>query len=237
MNHKLMALLLGGLTAGTVSIHAQTASAGATPAPAAVTAPSLSWTFTPTYVSTYMFRGQRLGGQSFEPSLEADYGNLAVGIWSNDPINNRAKVPGQSDPEIDPYASYTFSLDDSFSIQPGFTWYTYGRAPTNQGFYRQTFEPNLAVNYTLGGLKLTPKLYYDFVLREATYEFNAAYAVPLKDLGTELDFNGAAGYYRGTDVVNTQGGDASLQTGGSPSVTNTQAVGRGVATVALGFTF
>src|SRR5665213_213858 len=186
MKHTFLILSLCGLAAGAVSVRAQTATTTTTttaPAPAAPAAPSLSWTLTPTYVSSYMFRGQRLGGQSFEPSLEADYGSLALGVWANDPFTNKDKVPGQSDPEIDPYGSYTFSLSDAFSIQPGFTWYTYVKAPTNQGFYRMTFEPNLALNYTVEGVKLTPKIYYDVVLHEVTYEFDATYAVPLKQLG------------------------------------------------------
>ena len=282
MNNKLLALLLGVITAGSVSMHAQSAATPAPAAPAAAAAPaapappSLSWTLTPTYVSSYMFRGQRLGGQSFEPSLEADYGNLAIGVWSNDPVNNKAKVPGQSDPEIDPYGSYTFNINDSLSIQPGFTWYTYVRAPLDQGYYRMTFEPNIALNYTVNGVKLTPKLYYDVILKEATYEFDAAYTVPLKSIGSEFDFAGTVGAYNGTDVVNngnavnapktkakgnywllgvsmpfnlsssvklvvgwsyTQGGGATVQTGNYPSQPNTEAVGRGVASVALAFTF
>ena len=209
MNHKLLALLLGVLTAGVASIHAQTATTPAPAAPAAAAAPaapappSLSWTLTPDYVSTYMFRGQRLGGNSFEPSLSAAYGNWSFEVWANDPLSNKDKVPGQSDPEIDPQGSYTFTINDSLNIQPGFTWYTYVRAPLDQGYYRETFEPNIALNYTVSGVTLTPKFYYDVVLHTATYEFDAAYAVPLKSLGSELDFSGSVGTYKGTDVTNT----------------------------------
>ena len=64
----------------------------------------------------------------------------------NTPLSD--KVPGQSDPEIDPYGSYTINLGGALDVQPGFTVYTYPRAPLDQGFYHATFEPNLAVNYT-----------------------------------------------------------------------------------------
>ncbi len=179
--------------------HAQTVTAPAAPqAPAAP--PSLSLTATPTYASQYMFRGQRLSGPSFEPSAEADYGAWALGFWSNFPL--AAKVPGQSDPEIDPYGSYTYSLNDSWSIQPGFTLYTYVRAPLDQGFYRMTFEPNLALNYSVGALKLTPKVYYDLVLKGPTYEFNAAWTLPLTAINSEIDFLGTAGTYLLTDFAN-----------------------------------
>ena len=163
MNKQSLLFLLGACVAGALPLRAQTDAATTTPpaapAPAAVpaaapAAPAVSVTLTPSYVSQYMFRGQRLGGQSFEPSVEADTGNWALGVWSNLPLANR--VPGQSNPEIDPYGSYTWNLGDSLSLQPGFTIYTYAKAPTDQGFFRSTYEPNFAVNYTIDGFKLTP---------------------------------------------------------------------------------
>lgn len=146
-----------------------------------------------------MFRGVRLGGASFQPSVEFDSGSLAIGVWSNFPIS--AKVPGQSDPEIDPYGSYTFAINDSFSVVPGFTWYNYPDADKTVGFYKSTFEPSVAVNYTIGGFKLTPKIYYDVVLKGATYELTGAFAVPLKDAGTELDFTGTVGTYKWDEAL------------------------------------
>jgi hypothetical protein len=186
-----------GLAAGAPGAWSQPASA----APVAMAPePSLSFVVTPAVVSQYMFRGVRSGGLSFEPTIEADYGNLAVGVWMNTPI--RDKVPGQSDPEIDPYGSYTFNLSGALSVQPGFTVYSYMRAPLDQGFYHATFEPSLAVNYTLRGVRLTPKLYYTFVLEGPTYELNASSAVPLAELGTELDFTATGGTFSHKNVVN-----------------------------------
>ena len=101
---------------------------------------------TPAFVNQYMFRGVRLGGPSFEPSVEVDSGNLALGVWTNFPMQD--KVPGQSDPEIDPYGSYTIAVNSSVSVVPGFTWYNYPNADTNNGFFKSTFEPNIALNYT-----------------------------------------------------------------------------------------
>ncbi len=189
MNKQSIALL-SALTIGALSLSAQT-----TPAPVpAPAAPSLAVTLTPTFVSQYMFRGQRLGGLSFEPVVEATYGDFGLGVWSNFPVSD--KVVGVSDPEIDPYGYYTITINDSLSIVPGFTWYTYPNADTHNGFYRSTFEPSLALNYTISGLKLTPKLYYDCNLKGPTLELTAFYAVPLKDLGTELDFTGVYGTYK-----------------------------------------
>jgi hypothetical protein len=194
MNKKNALLLLSVLTLGTLSTQAQTP-APATPAPApAPAAPGASWTLTPTFVSQYMLRGARLGGPSFEPTLEYDNGNLALGLWTNFPL--RDKVPGQSDPEIDPYGSYTIELAKDLTLQPGFILYTYPRAEKKNGFYKLTFEPSLALNYTISDVKLTPKLYRDVVLKQTLAEFNVAYTVPLKDAGTEIDLVGTVGTFK-----------------------------------------
>ena len=156
------------------------------PAPAAVSAPSSSWIFTPSIASQYMFRGARLGGPSFQPSAEYDQGNLAVGVWANVPLTD--KVEGQSDPEFDFYGSYTMeAIKDTLTWAPGVTIYTYPDAKKSNGFYTATFEPNIALNYTVAGWKFTPKLYYDLVLKGPTYEFTAAYVIPLKDAQKRMD--------------------------------------------------
>ncbi len=163
---------------------------------ASVRADGTSVVLTPAFVSQYMFRGARLSGPSFEPTVEVDSGNLGLGVWANFPMKD--KVIGQSDPEIDPYGYYTISINESLSVVPGFTWYNYPNADEGNGFFKMTFEPNIALNYTvaqLNGLKLTPKLYYDVVLKGPTYEFTAAYAVPLKDISSELDFTATAGTF------------------------------------------
>ena len=163
---------------------------------------------TPAFVNQYMFRGVRMGGSSFEPTIEVASGNFVAGVWGNFPIKD--KVPGQSNPEIDPYGSYTFSVNDSVSLAPGFTWYNYPNADTNHGYFKSTFEPNLALNYTVVGVRFTPTLYYNFVLKGPTYELTAAYAIPLKALGSELDWTATAGTFKIDDASK----------GASPSVKN-----------------
>ncbi len=154
-----------------------------------------------------MFRGVKLGGAGFQPTLEYDYDVLAIGVWSNFPFDP-SKVPGQSNPEFDFYGSYKFDVvKDTLNLQPGFTFYTYPRANRSNGFYKDTFEPNIAANYTAGAFTLTPKLYYDMVLKGPTVELNAAYAVPLKDAGTELDFAATVGSYKWTSAAPDQGAD------------------------------
>lgn len=199
-----LALTFAALALGAFSLSGQTlattppSAVASAPAPAP-TPPASSWTITVPYVSEYMFRGVHLGGGGIQPSVEFDSGPWAVGVWANFPVND--KVPGVSDPEIDPYGSYTFTINDSLSIAPGFTWYNYPNADKSNGFYKTTFEPNIALNYTVGGVKFTPKIYYDAIMRGPTFELNASWAVPLKDLGTELDFLATVGTYQWNDAA------------------------------------
>lgn len=194
MNKKNLASLL----AASLMLAGATAFADdAAPAPAAT--PSVSTVLTPSLVNQYMFRGVRLGGLSFQPSVEVDSGNFAAGIWANKPLAD--SVSGQSNPEIDPYASYTIAYNDNLSVVPGITVYTYTNANTSFGFYKATVEPNLALNYTVSGIKLTPKIYYDLVMHGTTYEVTAAYPIIIEG-GPELDFSVTGGTYIIADSVN-----------------------------------
>lgn len=156
---------------------------------------------TASLVSQYMFRGLRIGDGGFQPAVELSAGNGLLGVWAHVPFNGD-KVPDSSDPEIDLYGAYTFAVGRGLTLTPGFTSYHYPKAPTDAGFYRATFEPSLAVSGTIAGVKVTPKLYYDVVLKGLTAEVTALYAVPLKNLGSELDFTATYGVYEWRDSVN-----------------------------------
>ena len=160
---------------------------------------SISTTVTTAFASQYFFRGVRLGGETFEPSVEVDGSAYKVGLLSYQPLAN--KVVGQSDPEIDLYGSYTLSYSNGISVSPGFTLYVYPNANNNNGFYTATVEPNLAISYTFKGITFTPEVYYDIVMQGPTFELNVAYTVPLTSLHTELDFTGNFGYYDWNDSL------------------------------------
>lgn len=191
-NHTKL-LLAGALfaLAPALASHAQVAPAAA---------PAVSFTATGAVVSQYFLRGQRLNGAGFQPTVEMAAGNLTLGLWGNFVLDD--KVPDSSDPELDLYGSYTFTLGKDLTLAPGFTAYFYPSAPTSAGFYRTTFEPNLALSYTVEGLKITPKIYYDMVIEGPTYELNLAYSVPLKGIGSELAFTGMVGTYKYDEFAN-----------------------------------
>jgi uncharacterized protein (TIGR02001 family) len=158
-----------------------------------------TWTIAPAFTSLYLYRGTEIAGASFQPWIDYTIGPLSLGIWSSVAIEN----PGydDSDPEIDFYGFYTFRNErDTFSIVPGFYCYTYPNAEKRNGFYSVTFEPSLAAVFSVAGVQLTPKIYYDVMLEGATYELTAALALPLNSLGTELDFSATAGTFKWDDV-------------------------------------
>lgn len=170
--------------------------ATAVPALAAAEGSEASWTLTSSVTSQYLFRGVRVGGESFQPSLDYSAGAFAAGLWSSVGLTDH--VSGDSDPEFDFYASYTFAnAADTWSVVPGFSLYAYPDAERANGLYPATFEPSLAVNYTTPiGVRFTPKFYYDVTLKGPTAEITAAFALPLKQLGTELGFSATAGSFK-----------------------------------------
>ena len=158
------------------------------------------WTVSPTLTSQYIFRGVKLADSSFQPWVDYTAGPLSIGVWASAALEDR--VAGDSDPELDLYGAYTFSSRaGAFSFVPGFYLYTYPDARSEIGLYSTTLEPSLAVVFTAEGIQFTPKLYYDLMLRGATYEITAAIALPLTRLGTELDFTATAGTFKSSDVT------------------------------------
>jgi len=150
-----------------------------------------STTLATSVVSHYFFRGERRAGPSLQPWLEQRCDALALGLWATTPLAHN--IRGESDPELDFYGNYRFKLTDALGLTSGFMLHDYPRANTHAGHHRATFEPSLALDCTLAGLRLTPTLYYDLQLDALTAELNAACAVPLKNLGTELDFDATLG--------------------------------------------
>lgn len=159
-----------------------------------------TWTVSPVIVSHYVFRGAVLADASFQPWVDYTRGPLSLGLWSSTALKDREA--GGSDPEIDLYGSYALTLrDGAFSLVPGFYLYTYPDAERANGAYACTFEPSIAAVFSVHGVQFTPKIYYDVMLKGATYELTAAMAFPLPTLGTELDFSAVAGTFLWRDVT------------------------------------
>jgi uncharacterized protein (TIGR02001 family) len=185
-----------------VTPAASTPSASAS-APAAAASSGPTWILTPAFVSNYMYRGTKVAGFALQPNIEVDVGNAMIGVWSNFPLTD--KIAGVSDPEIDPYFTYKIAVNDALTLLPGCAIYGYPRAEESNGFYKMTFEPYISASYVVGSVTLAPKLYYDTVLKGATWEFTVTTSVPLPELGSSLDFTATAGTFLWRDWVNDSG--------------------------------
>ena len=176
------------------------ASIGAAADAAPFDASTGTWTLSPAFTSKYLYRGVELAGASFQPWIDYTIGNLSVGVWSSVALEDR--VAGDADPELDLYGSYIFrNASGSFSLVPGFYLYTYPDAEPDDGVHRATLEPSLGAIFTMAGIQFTPKVYYDVMLKGATYEITAAVALPLTTLGTVLDFSASAGTFKLNDAT------------------------------------
>lgn len=157
--------------------------------------PEASWTITPAVTSQYLFRGVRVAGACFQPAVDYEYGPLSLGVWSSLALEDRAD--GDSDPEVDFYGAYTIPVGETgLELVPGVQWYTYPDANREDGYYRSTVEPSLALNVLVKGIQITPKYYYDLMLHGATYECSAEAALPLTALGTELGLSASVGTFK-----------------------------------------
>ncbi|ACB77671.1 hypothetical protein [Opitutus terrae] len=176
--------------------------------PALSSAPEVS--VTSTLVSDYVFRGHRLGGASVLPAVEVSAGGLIAGLSSRIPVEG----PGRNEPgaELDLYASKGFTPAAAVRLTAGFSVYVFREVAVNSGYRRTLSEPNLALSYTLAGIRFTSSCYYDLSRKGPTFELVADVALALTKLGTELDLAATIGGYRLREATDV--GTSSTRIGG-----------------------
>ncbi len=163
---------------------------------AAEQANAVSFTLDNTIVSEYIFRGKELGDYSFQPSLEAKYGDFYAGVWGNLSETYAPSGPGDyKQNEFDVYAGYSLAINDTISLDAGLTYYHY--SPDSD---TSTFEPFIGANAKVAGFNLGLYYYYDAQILDATVEGSVGYSVPVEAIGTSLDFSANLGYVSGDGV-------------------------------------
>jgi uncharacterized protein (TIGR02001 family) len=152
---------------------------------AAEKANAVSFTLDNTIVSEYIFRGKEFGDYTFQPSIEAKYGDFYAGVWAALPENS-------ANDEIDVYAGYSFAVNETISLDAGLTYYHYTPASDTS-----TFEPFIGANAKVAGFNLGLYYYYDLQIEDATIEGSVGYSLPIEAIGTSLDFSANLGYVSG----------------------------------------
>jgi uncharacterized protein (TIGR02001 family) len=164
-------------------------------ADATVAAPKPAYTVTTdfTYASEYVFRGQKQSNSAFQASAEVGYTNFYAGVWTNQPLRNEAN-------EVDLYLGYSFPLQNDWKIDAGVTSYNYAEGTTLAGKSGlSTYETYLGL--TGGSISgFTPSVYgyYDWKLDNYTLQASVGYSLPVKQIGTSLDFAVTYGYSANT---------------------------------------
>lgn len=162
-------------------------------APAATTtAKSYSVTLDNTIASEYIFRGLEVADTTFHPSVEVAYGDLYAGVWGALPFVNNATTATTSKDykEFDFYTGYGYALNDTWKLDAGVTHYYYGDTANT----RDTTELFVGVNGKVSVLTTSVYAYYDLDLQATTFIGSLGYSLPIKQIGTSLDFTATLGY-------------------------------------------
>ena len=164
-------------------------------APTAASAQDAEFSAGIDYVTEYVFRGVSLADQAFQPYGEVSVGNFTAGVWASLSEGDGTDVAGD---EVDLYASYSFAVSDSVSLDAGITYYHY---PQGGGLFETdgggagTYEVSLAAGFDT---TLSPSLaaYYDLTIEAFTVEGGVSHSVPMTDMFS-LDLGATAGLVDG----------------------------------------
>lgn len=168
------------------------ASVAATPASAQIAGLSANAAVT----SNYIFRGisQSGGNIAVQGGLDYNIGTtgLAIGAWASSIDFGNATIGDDTPAEIDLYGSYTFAINDAFSLSAGAITYNYPSSPHNVNY--NWWEGWVGASYNFGVAAVTAKVFYspDYVnLSTNEVYLNGGVSVPVLDW---LALNANIGY-------------------------------------------
>lgn len=148
-----------------------------------------------TLATDYIFRGVQLGENTLHPSIEFSQDSFYLGYWGANPINNTQSKGWNN--EYDFYAGYSQDIAEGTSVDVGVTYYYY-----TQYNLESTTEGYVGITGDFGGVTPGFYVYYDFTLKNITYQGSVGYSIPMKDAGTSLDLSATVGF------VDVDGGDS-----------------------------
>ena len=156
------------------------------------------------FESEYVFRGVQYADYSFQPAVDLTYGGMYFNFWSNTPITDPGNIFLT---EINFVPGYTFSLNETVSLDVGLTYYYYPDAPSAED---DTQEIYLGIGHGISWLP-SPTFYYDFDLDTFTFEITLGHSLPISgpDSPMTLDLGTHLGY------VSPKGGDSGVYYGGT----------------------
>ncbi len=164
------------------------------------------------YDSKYIFRGVELADESMTVSLDVEFDDAYLGMWTNQPI------VGGFDNEFDFYGGMGFDVAEGISMDVGGTLYYYPES----GSGSETFEIYTGFAFETD---LNPAIYvyYDLDLEAFTFEGSIGHSFEM-DENSSLDAAAFYGYVDG-DGFNYSYYGASLDVVYSLSDTSAASVG------------
>ena len=153
------------------------------------------------FESKYVFRGVQFAESSIQPGIDLSYGDFYVGSWMNLPVGDDDGVATPGGEEVDLYGGYSTSLDDTWSVDVGVTYYMFPDLASGFGdLNNNSLEAYIGVS---ADVLFGPSLYVyrDFQLDATTIQGSAGYSFPLSDK-TSFDLGGTLGY-----VIDDDAGD------------------------------
>jgi len=164
------------------------------------------------YDSKYIFRGVELADESMTVSVDVEFDDAYLGMWTNQPI------VGGFDNELDFYGGMGFDVAEGISLDVGGTLYYYPESGTGT----ETFE--LYTGFAFDS-ELSPAfyIYYDLDLEAFTFEGSIGHSWEM-DEKSSLDGAALYGYVDGDDFSYSYYG-ATLDVVYSLSDTSSASVG------------
>lgn len=164
-----------------------------------------------TFASEYVFRGVELADNSFQPSIEASFGDFYLGAFGNLPIdqgdkNDQSELHKNDQSELHYYGGFALAIPgmENIILDLGVTVYHWPDANadrTHEGFVGTKFE-----NVGLPGVSTAVYYFYDTDRRSHVLEGSVGYSVALDTAGlTSLDLSALYGNQFGGSMRDTYG--------------------------------
>ncbi|MEM9013798.1 MAG: TorF family putative porin [Pseudomonadota bacterium] len=162
------------------------------------------------FESKYVFRGIQFAETSIQPAINLSYGNFYTGAWFNLPIGDDDFTSTPGGEELDLFGGYSVSLDDTFTLDVGVTYYTFPDLASGFGDLFEEDGDGLGANtiefyagVSLDG-PLAPSLYvyHDINFDTTTIQGSASHSFDVAEKVT-FDVGGDIGYV----IDDDDGGD------------------------------
>lgn len=163
-----------------------------------------------TIASQFVPRGVEAADWSFQPSVEASFGDFYMGLWSNLPLEPRVidamgRYVGNT-PEINYYGGFTIRPPEmrDLVLDMGITVYHWPRANLDRS--HEIFAGAKMENIRQTGVSVSAYYFYDLDIKTHVVESSVGYSIALERWGlpASLDLSALLGIQSGSEIEQHQ---------------------------------